>query len=60
MSSDNEKLLTPAELAERWQIHIGTLANWRNKNKGPVVTVIGNQIRYALSDVVKYENENKG
>lgn len=30
------KILSPAKLAVRWGIHIGTLANWRTRGIGPV------------------------
>lgn len=60
MNIDKEKFLTPQELVERWggTVVTGTLANWRNKKKGPKYTKIGGKVRYRESDVIEYENEN--
>lgn len=52
------QLLTPEELAARWRITKGTLANWRAKGRGPTFTKLGNNILYNLSDVVEYETRN--
>lgn len=53
-------LLTPDELVKRWggTVVVGTLANWRNKGKGPKYTKIGGKVRYRESDIIDYENEN--
>lgn len=55
-----EVFLSPYELCDRWggTVVSGTLANWRNKKKGPPFTKIGGKVRYRLSDVIKYEQEN--
>lgn len=55
-----EVFLSTEELAKRWggTVVTGTLSNWRNKKKGPAYTKIGGKVRYRLSDVEKYENEN--
>lgn len=55
-----EVFLTPQELVKRWggTVVTGTLANWRNKGKGPTYTKIGGKVRYRESDVIKYEQEN--
>lgn len=55
-----EVFLTPQELVKRWggTVVTGTLANWRNKNKGPKYTKIGGKVRYRESDIIEYENEN--
>ena len=50
--------LTPKELAKRWSVHVITLANWRNKKKGPPYKKLGTSVRYAIDDVVKWENNN--
>lgn len=51
----SERMLTPNELAERWAMHAGTLANWRMTGHGPQFLHIGANIRYKLSAVVAYE-----
>ena len=51
--------LTPAQLAERWggAVTVGTLANWRANSKGPKFTKFGSRVRYRLSDVLAYEEQ---
>jgi hypothetical protein len=49
------QLLTPAELAERWQCSPGHLANMRSAGVGPVYLKLGSSIRYRVSDVQTYE-----
>lgn len=50
--------LTPEMLAKRWHIkHIGTLANWRCKGKGPKF-IPGRPVKYPLEEVEKYEREH--
>lgn len=49
------QLLTPAELAERWQCSSGHLANMRSAGVGPVYLKLGSSIRYRVSDVQAYE-----
>jgi hypothetical protein len=49
------QLLTPAELAERWQCSPGHLANMRSAGVGPVYLKLGSSIRYRVSDVQAYE-----
>lgn len=52
--------LTPQELVQRWNgaVTTGTLANWRNKNKGPAYTKFGSRVRYPVSSVEVYEQQN--
>lgn len=57
VTPENDRLLTQDELAARWQVTPRTLQNWRKANKGPKHIVMGT-VRYALSEVVKYEQEN--
>lgn len=47
--------LTPPELAERWAIPVGTLGNWRSAGTGPTFFKLGSSVRYAISDVERYE-----
>jgi hypothetical protein len=54
-------LLTPEELAARWDYTVETLANWRAQNKGPRFVKLADKgtakagVRYRLSDVEAYE-----
>lgn len=48
-------LLTPADLAERWSISVGTLANDRSAGRGLSFVRVGARIRYARIDVEAYE-----
>ena len=48
-------LLTDAQLAQRWQLARGTLANQRSQGRGPAYLKICGRVRYRLSDVEAYE-----
>jgi hypothetical protein len=50
-----ETLLTPAQLAERWQKPESTLAQWRWRGVGPTYLKLQGAVRYRLSDVEAYE-----
>jgi hypothetical protein len=52
--------LTPQELVLRWNgaVTTGTLANWRNKSKGPNYNKFGSRVRYSIADVEEYEAMN--
>ena len=52
--------LTPQELVQRWNgaVTTGTLANWRNKGKGPAYTKFGSRVRYSVTSVEAYEAKN--
>lgn len=49
--------LTSRELADRWKLHIGTLANWRTLGKGPKYIKMGKKILYAQAEVEAFEAE---
>lgn len=55
------KTLTPKELADRWNVHEGTIRNWRWQGKGPSYLKIGEGLRgrvvYKLTDVQSYEKK---
>lgn len=60
---DDDRHLTPKELASRWNVAVQTLANWRASGKGPrFLRVGGGTIRgpvlYRLADVTAYEDAN--
>ena len=52
-----ERKLTPVELANRWNIARGTLANWRSSGKGPKFEKIGGAIRYPETAVIAFERK---
>ncbi|WP_433680673.1 helix-turn-helix transcriptional regulator [Nocardia sp. CA-119907] len=56
--SDERVWLTRDELGERWRIKPKTLANWAASVplKGPRFVKVGGYVRYALADVVAYED----
>lgn len=60
MTAD-EIFLTPKELVARWRLkNTSVLDRWRHQGGGPVFTKIGHRtVIYALSDVVKFEDERK-
>ena len=49
------ELLTDAQLAERWQLSRGTLANQRSQGRGPAYLKIEGRVRYRRSDIEAYE-----
>jgi len=51
----NPSHLTAADLAERWQVSTGHLANLRCLRAGPRYLKIGGAVRYAVADVAAYE-----
>ena len=53
----NERCMTQAELAERWQISEATLERWRTEAGGPVFLKLGVQVRYRVRDVGAFETE---
>lgn len=56
MELTTDNWLTRQELADRWKIPPATLAQWASQGKGPVyVKLGGHQVRYALTDVLAYE-----
>ncbi len=51
-------LLTPTQLADRWGVTTGHLANLRHVGEGISYLRIGRRIAYRYADVVAYENEH--
>jgi len=56
----NNVWLTRVELADRWQLPVGTLNQWASKGRGPKYALFGRHARYRLSDVIAWENEQLG
>ena len=51
------RLLTEKELAEKLGVHVGTIRHWRYSSQGPPVRKVGRSIRYAVSDVETWLDE---
>ena len=52
------ELLTPAQLADRWGVTTGYLANLRHQREGIGYLKIGSRIAYRFTDVLAFENEH--
>jgi predicted DNA-binding transcriptional regulator AlpA len=57
--SAGAELLTDAQLAERWQLSRGTLANQRSQGRGPNYLKIAGRVRYRRSDIETYEQASR-
>ena len=53
--ANTTRLLTSGDLATRWQVHKGHLANLRCHGEGPAYVKIGSSVRYRLADIEAYE-----
>lgn len=47
--------LSTDELAARWGMSPGTLANWRIEGKGPRFIKLGRKVLYRLGEIESYE-----
>lgn len=47
--------LSPEELAERYQVPVATVYQWRTKGYGPRGIKIGRHVRFALPEVERWE-----
>jgi hypothetical protein len=54
-ASPEPNLLTDAQLAVRWQLSRGTLANQRSQGRGPAYLKLAGRVRYRLSEIEAYE-----
>jgi predicted DNA-binding transcriptional regulator AlpA len=54
-SGRESDLLTDAQLAMRWQLSRGTLANQRSQGRGPAYLKLAGRVRYRRSDIEAYE-----
>ena len=52
--NDNDRLLTPEDLATFLDVPIKTLYMWRYRGEGPVGFRVGRHIRYRWSDVERW------
>jgi hypothetical protein len=54
----DQAFLPPQAVAERWRLHVQSLANWRAAAMGPEFVRIDGQILYPLARVHEYENRD--
>ena len=59
MEDIKQEFYTPDEVAELLRVKKLTLANWRNKGKGPKYIKIGNMVRYLIDDVKEFMKGNR-
>lgn len=61
---EQEQLLTEVQLEERWQMNASHLRYWRMKRAagdttaGPAFVKLGRSVRYRMSDIIAFEQEN--
>lgn len=49
--------LSPAGLAERYGVPVGTVYMWNTRGTGPRYIRIGKHVRYPISDVEEWEKD---
>jgi len=47
--------LSPTQLSQRWNLSPKTLERWRYGGDGPAFLKLGNQVRYPLAEIERYE-----
>jgi hypothetical protein len=57
-SEPHRDLLTAAELADRWAVTVGHLANLRAYGQGISYIKLGNRVAYRYADVIAYEDKH--
>ena len=50
----DEEFMTPKELEQFTGLKMGTLANWRTKNKGPSYLKLGRRVLYTKKEINKW------
>lgn len=51
-------LLTPEDLADRWNLTETTLSQWRWNGRGPRFIKVGKGILYRLSEIEHFEDQH--
>ena len=51
------ELLTTGEVAALIKVSPATLVDWRHEQKGPRYYKMGREVRYKLSDIIKWEDQ---
>lgn len=55
MTRFEPRYLTPRQLAERWGLSTGTLANWRYRGQGPRFIRLSNRVLYPVDQIRSFE-----
>lgn len=50
--------MTTQQLAKKWNMSPGSLANWRCYGRGPKFVKLGRKIVYKQKDIEKFEKAN--
>ncbi|WP_159713305.1 helix-turn-helix transcriptional regulator [Geminicoccus flavidas] len=58
-AADDDRLLTPAEAAERLRLRPQTLARWRVEGFGPVFVKLGGRIAYPARELASWIASNR-
>lgn len=53
----NQMHLLPAELADRWRMSVGHLANWRTSGYGPRYIKFGRKVLYPVVEIEAFEQQ---
>jgi predicted DNA-binding transcriptional regulator AlpA len=56
VADESTRHLSPAELAERYDLPLETIYSWNKARTGPRFMKIGRHVRYRLVDVIAWEN----
>lgn len=54
-----DRLLLPHEAADRLQITVKTLRNWRSLGIGPIWTKVGVLVRYSVVDIETWQSAQR-
>jgi predicted DNA-binding transcriptional regulator AlpA len=57
LASGDSPYMTIDDLAERYQISVATVRNWRIRGTGPKAVKIGRFLRYRFDDVLAWEHQ---
>lgn len=52
-----QNLLTPSELADRWNLGVATLSQWRWNGRGPLFLKLGKRVMYRIEDIESFEGQ---
>lgn len=54
--AEDERHLSPEQLAAREGVELATVYQWNSRGGGPPFMKIGRLVRYKLADVIAWEN----
>lgn len=52
---EDERHLSPQELADRLRVPLSSIYGWRAQHKGPRGMRCGKHVRYRISDILEWE-----